>query len=283
MVDHIFSWRGSPHTVRLDMVCLRSFCDHHDVQDVNWKKIMRMLPPVRRVARDRSPTKEEIRAALEGADQRGRALLLVLASSGIREGAVPGLRLHDYERTTGTLVVYRGEPEEYTAFVSPEAMDALEKYLNRRCRNGETLGQEVPLFCRKDGGPLGTSAIRAIVQKMWVDAGIRKREKTWSLKEFKAVHGLRKFFKTYAPRGMAPETADRDVETMLGHATPYYRPSMDHLLAQYARAVPSLSVTGRVVEKDKEIEELRREIRSIGEQLKRLASMAGYTIREVTK
>jgi len=48
---------------------------------------------VRRYALDRAPTLEELREILDAADIRGKALTLVLVSSGIREGAVPHLRV----------------------------------------------------------------------------------------------------------------------------------------------------------------------------------------------
>jgi len=49
---------------------------------LNWKKISRILPKVRRYALDRIPTTEEIRAILDASDTRSKALTLVLLSSG---------------------------------------------------------------------------------------------------------------------------------------------------------------------------------------------------------
>jgi hypothetical protein len=48
---------------------------------LNWKKIRRMLPTIRRYALDRVPTLEELREILDAADIRGKALTLVLVSS----------------------------------------------------------------------------------------------------------------------------------------------------------------------------------------------------------
>jgi hypothetical protein len=63
---------------------------------LNWKKISRILPKVRRYALDRIPTTEEIRAILDASDTRSKALTLVLLSSGIREGAIEILHIGDY-------------------------------------------------------------------------------------------------------------------------------------------------------------------------------------------
>jgi hypothetical protein len=101
------------------------------------------------------PTLVELREILDAADNRGKALTLVLASSGIREGAVPSLRVSNYSKIkapplsdiggsmnsgnsgpinrgvqqllAGKLVIYHGEPESYSAFISPEACIALDK------------------------------------------------------------------------------------------------------------------------------------------------------------
>ena len=63
------------------------------------------MPPivgvVRRYALDRIPTIEEIREIFDASDLRGKALTLVLLSSGIREGAIEMLRVGDYSMIKG--------------------------------------------------------------------------------------------------------------------------------------------------------------------------------------
>jgi integrase len=141
---------------------------------LNWKKIKRMLPTIRRYALDRVPTLEELREILDAADVRGKALTLVLVSSGLREGAVPSLRISNYSKIkaplcdtggssmnsgnngpinrgghqllAGKLVIYHGEPESYSAFISPEACIALDKYLDFRREHGEQITESSPLF-----------------------------------------------------------------------------------------------------------------------------------------
>jgi hypothetical protein len=57
-----------------------------------------MLPTVRRYGLDRVPTLEELREILDAADSKGKALTLVLVSSGIREGALSSLRVSYYSK-----------------------------------------------------------------------------------------------------------------------------------------------------------------------------------------
>ena len=60
---------------------------------LNWKEIRRILPKARRYALDRTPTLGEIHEIIEAADVRGKALNLVLTSSGIRECAIQYLKV----------------------------------------------------------------------------------------------------------------------------------------------------------------------------------------------
>jgi integrase len=159
-------------TVNNWLKAVRLFLEMNDVI-LNWKKIKRMLPTIRRYALDRVPTLEELREILDAADVRGKALTLVLVSSGIREGAVPSLRVSNYSKIraplsdigssmnsgnngpinrggqqllAGKLVIYHGEPESYSAFISPEACIALDKYLDFRREHEEQITESSPLF-----------------------------------------------------------------------------------------------------------------------------------------
>jgi integrase len=75
--------------------------------------------------------------------------MLVMASGGLRIGALPGLMLNDVqflEDGLGRLTVYEGDGEEYQTFVSPECVEAIKDYLASRERVGEVLGPDSLLF-----------------------------------------------------------------------------------------------------------------------------------------
>ncbi|MDW3644361.1 MAG: hypothetical protein QN819_05955, partial [Nitrososphaeraceae archaeon] len=65
---------------------------------LNVKKIKRYIPPKKRVNRDRAYTHEEIHSLLDICDERMRAVILLLASSGMRIGAVPLLKIRNLEK-----------------------------------------------------------------------------------------------------------------------------------------------------------------------------------------
>ena len=102
-------------TVSNFLKAVRLLLEMNDVS-LNWKKIRRILPRARRYSVDRIPTLEEIREILHVADARGKALTLLLLSSGVREGAIEYFQVQDYSEierddkiVAGRLVVYRGE------------------------------------------------------------------------------------------------------------------------------------------------------------------------------
>jgi site-specific recombinase XerC len=100
------------------------------------------------VSNDRPPTVEEIRTLLKFADIRDRAIILCMASSGVRVGALPVLNCEDLGRPTGIgiLTVYHNEPEQYSAIVSVEAVQAVSDNLDARRRVGEKVTSVSPLF-----------------------------------------------------------------------------------------------------------------------------------------
>lgn len=138
-------------TIRNPLKAIKLLLEMNDAS-LNWRKIRRLLPAARGYALDRIPTIDEIRDILDAADVRGKALTHV-SYKWIEEGAVESLRISDYSPihsdgkvVAGKIVVYNGEPERYTTFVTPEALNALERYLEFRRDHGEILGNQSPLF-----------------------------------------------------------------------------------------------------------------------------------------
>ena len=88
--------------------------------ELNRKRIKRFMPERIRQRRDRHYTYEEIQKLLELADERGRVIILLLASTGMRIGALPTLKVSDLIDTSGgelyKLLVHSNTNDEYVTF-----------------------------------------------------------------------------------------------------------------------------------------------------------------------
>ncbi|MGH9974497.1 MAG: tyrosine-type recombinase/integrase, partial [Nitrososphaeraceae archaeon] len=289
-------------TIRNPLKAVKVLLEMNDVS-LNWKKIRRLLPPARGYAIDRIPTIEEIRNILDAADARGKALTLMLLTSGLREGAIESLRISDYSPiysdgkiVAGKIIAYNGEQERYTTFITPEALNALEKYLEFRRDHGEILGYQSPLFRDKFDPvkgmyghgkqnaetnviPMTPPAVRQYYNRLLYSIGIRSEKKRRH--EF-SVHGFRKFFKTRCELGgMKPI----NVETLMGHSIgisdSYYRPTESDLLDDFLKVVNQLMINethklraeAQEINKIKERETLNSDaISALSDQVMKLTS-----------
>lgn len=249
---------------------VKLFLEMNDVT-LNWKKINKTLPSIRRYALDRAPSLEELRRLTHYPDMRVETIVLVMASSGIRVGAWDYLRIgniqpveRDGETVAAKLTVYEGEPEQYFTFITPEAYNSLERYLDFRESHGEQLTPSSPLMrdlfnitgnrmnwqgIAAKAKPLKHSGVKHLVERALWRSGLRieKRKRH----EFAIDHGFRKYFKTRAEQVMKPI----NVEWLMGHSTgisdSYYRPTENELIEDYSKAVPLLTIS--------EVDEVRRE------------------------
>lgn len=258
---------------------IKLFCDMNDLT-LNWKKITRTLPKGKTRATDRIPTKEEIKKLLEYPDRRIKPAILTMLSSGIRVGAWDYLRWNDVEPIqndneviAAKLTVYRGEPEEYITFITPEAFDALTDYKEFRESHGEKITPKSWLLrddfnvTTKTKGTaylpkqLKSSGLKRMIERALWAQGIRKQlEKGKKRHEFQADHGFRKFFKTYGERKMK----SLHVEMLMGHSTGlsdnYYRIPEDELLSDYQKAINDLSIYSFETKKDEKIKNIEDEL-----------------------
>jgi integrase len=251
---------------------IKLLLEMNDAIGLNWKKIKRLLPSPRRFALDRIPTMEEIHKIIEHSDVRGKALTLVLCSSGIREGAIEYLIVRNLKplkidaaadsggvRTLGKLTVYEGEPEEeYITFMTPEAYEAVQSYLEWRREHGETVTDDSPLF-RDKFDPLVTAyltygggkpeepkimtgaTIRVYYNRLFYECGFRISPKRRH--EF-TVHGFRKWFKTRCENaGVKPIITELLMGHSVGISDSYYRPTVKDLLEEYLKAVDALTIS----------------------------------------
>lgn len=140
----------SSSTVTGYLTSIKFFYEINDITTLNWKKIARIKKSYRREANDRPYVTFEIAKLLEKCDHRGRVVILLMASSGMREGAIHSIRLAHLERIDNDniykITVYKNDPEEYTTLCSPECVKAIDDYLDYRKHCGEILKPSSPLI-----------------------------------------------------------------------------------------------------------------------------------------
>ncbi len=120
-------------------------CEQLDIP-VPWKKILRGMPKGRRYANDRAPNLNEIKCLIQYPGRRIKPIIYVMATSGIRLGAWDYLRWSDISPFTqngkvigAKITVYSGEEDEYFSFITPEAWESLNDWMNYRKQSGELI------------------------------------------------------------------------------------------------------------------------------------------------
>lgn len=250
---------------------VKSFYESQEIE-LNWKRIEKGLPESGAVANDRAPSLEEIRKICEYPDRRIKVLVYVMVSSGIRVGAWEHLRLkhitpiyspqNDKVVIAAKLSVYEGRPKPYICFVTPEAYQAIQDYVDFRKMHGEKITPESWVLRdkfettsepQKPGAKMGlvtapkklqTNGIKKILIRAMRSQGIRQSlEKGVKRYEFKLAHGYRKYFFTNASRVMLSDNvaklADHKIPGMRPH---YVRFTEQELLDDYLRAVDHLTI-----------------------------------------
>jgi integrase len=248
----------------LQGVCtpLRKFYAMNDVT-LNWEKIHNYLGAHDKTIEDKAYTKEQIRKLLQFASQRTRILILLLASSGLRIGAVSGLRYKHlkYIEKYGIyqITIYPKAKERYVTYCTAECTAEIENYFGYRQRCGEVINEQSPLIREdfdgkdiqqvKNPKAASTVALKFLLERVIRNAGLKmKHERNddgalTQRTEIMRAHGLRKFFHTNLVRAVVHAIK---VEALMGHKrgiqSSYFRPTDDELLEEYVKAVELLTI-----------------------------------------
>lgn len=237
---------------------------------LNINKINRFMPDKRKSNKDRGYLREEIHRLLEVADERMRAVILLLSSSGMRIGAIPGLRLSNLEKISidnstsviYKITVYEGFKEEHFTFCTPECAKSIDQYLEMRKRYGEKLNPNSYLireqFDIRDPFAISKCQVTASntmtnkIIDLAIRSGIRKKEVLQEnqkhlgsslRKDTPAAHAFRKFFTTQLVNlKINPEIREMLLGHAIGLASCYYKPTDDDFLVEYQKAINALTI-----------------------------------------
>src|SRR4029079_678517 len=208
IIDYLVNKKISRQYKIVIFSSLKHACEMNDVI-LNWKKLKKFIKSDKTEnsinGKDRGYTDKEIRKILEFSDQRLKTAFLVLASTGIRIGALQLIKIGDLERIDSLykIIIYRGDTEEYFTFCTPECASEIDSYLDYRKRRGETITDESYLLVRKfsqvtqvKGKPFKGKALGAILQDGIDNSGLREidHENPYKRKQIPIFHGFRKFY-----------------------------------------------------------------------------------------
>jgi integrase len=231
---------------------------------LNWKKIKAFVGKINsKRTVDRPYSHEEIHKLLEHATPRQKVVVLLMASAGLRAGAIPYLKVGHLQKIKEynlyEIIVYKGADEEYETFCTPECAVAIEAYLNyRRNRLHETITDESPLVVnltdkeynyngRNIGCVTSVEGIKRIVYRLLYDSGIRRLENKKTIAGARYMtatcHSLRKFMQTQLKNAHVDHL---HAETLIGHSTGlvgvYTGIEEGELLEAYTKAIPELTI-----------------------------------------
>lgn len=238
---------------------LKHACEINDVV-LNWKKIKKFINYEKTGnetnGRDRGYTDIEIQKILEFSDQRMRTAFLILASTGIRIGALQSLRINDIEKMDNLykVMVYSGDKEEYFTFCTPECAKEIDSYLEFRKRRGESMTGDSYLLVKQfdikngefTGEPFGIKSLRSVLEDYILISGIRKidHENPHKRKQIPIFHGFRKFFtKQLVDSKLYPEIREMLLGHKIGLTSAYYKPTEQEMLNEYLKAIDFLTIS----------------------------------------
>ncbi len=118
IIKYLLNKKASRQYKNLIAATLKHACEINDII-LNWKKIKKFTNFEKTGnetnGRDRGYTHDEIMKILDFVDQRIRVAFLLLASSGMRVGALQFLKVDHLEKIDGIykIIVYAGDKEEY--------------------------------------------------------------------------------------------------------------------------------------------------------------------------
>jgi len=274
----------SPNTVKNRIKPIKALLSANEI-DVSWTMINKMFPREVR-SDDRAYTKEEIQNMLEHCtDVIDKLIILMFSSAGFRLEAWDYFCWKDvvlFEAEKGfhkgaALRVYRGDPEEYWTFITPEACKILFLYKEEwKSRFLKYPNDDDPLiastrFDRPER--LHHKGVRARVDKIVTKIGLRDQLKKGQRRyEVKLDHGFRKYFNTMMRRAKVDYL---DKEDMMGHKVGLekhyerYQEEDFERFPEYQKAIPFLTISDdeRIRLENQKLKEEKSEIHTLKERI----------------
>jgi len=241
-----------PNSVPILMLGVRHFFVMNRIP-LYWEIIRKMYPPRKKSAGFKPWTTEQIRKMLlVTTSKRNRALVHFLASTGARIGVIDEnftmKYLEDVTDGCKAVLLYPNDNEEYWAFLTPEASDALDEYHEERRKRGEILGESSPIFRRdystgKKVIPIQRSGTISIMYRIIQNAELERKKVNHHF-DTQMDHGFRKRFNTILK--LKNEVNSNVAEKLLGHKNGldgvYLKPTREQCFTEFRKAISDLMI-----------------------------------------
>ena len=181
---------------------------------INWKKLKKFKGRLRRVIEDVPYTRDQIKIPRRQCHIKDRCIILLMASAGLRRGAIPSIMLKDLTKIDKyglyKIAVYKKEQEQYITYCTPECARVLDQYLQWRERLGENLQPNTILIRREfdttshmiiaKPRPISRDSIGHNMSTLLDKTGIRPHTECHTKSNIMTCHAFRKFFDTPVPK-----------------------------------------------------------------------------------
>ncbi|AIF85030.1 site-specific recombinase XerD [Candidatus Nitrososphaera evergladensis SR1] len=255
-------------TVAVELSCIKHFFVYNDRPDINWKIIRGYLHEAIKAVKDKAYTTEEIQKMLTYADLRTKCVILLMASSGMRVGAITNLRMKDLHEIPQygiyAITPYANTRDEYVTYCSPECKAAIDAYLHFRKLRGENINPNSPLIRERfdfnnpakthDARPIHRDTLAHLTNACAISAGLRVKtdKQNRDRKDNMLNHAFRKFFFKACGRAQINPIVR---ELLMGHKVGnqqtgvtrlmmvYDATEENELLREYLRVIEHVTIT----------------------------------------
>ena len=252
--DYLFYLKKklSPNTIPSTIAPLELFYSMND-KILDFKKLRKMFPAgVKKSGYGVYSNQDTQNMLKHTSKKRSRAIVLFMASTGCRVGAIPDLKLRhvsDMPEGCKSVLFYEGSNEEHCGFLTPEATFALDEYLEERQKDGERLNSESSVFRAiyrlgmEKTKPMTTGTIKEVISVL-VRSDI-SRNKIGNRYNIQIAHGFRKRFATIVKLNnkISYSVSERLLGHKAGEDSSYFRPTVkQELFGEFRKVISDLTV-----------------------------------------
>jgi len=275
-LDKFVAWltaNGSaPKTVLTYVAAVKGLLRYEEISLDAYKFRAKVeLPPKTEISIDRIPTREEVRTIILNSDRKTRALIALLATSGLRIGEAAALRVGnvDFKECKIMLLSQRTKSRKArTSFITDEAAGFLREYLGPRINKREDwLFLDERRFNRR----AGPDALYMNVYRVLKKLGLKSRLDPESKRNELHPHSFRKyFFSKMIGAGVDRGVAERLMGHNYGFDNAYLHMDEDRLRKEYMKAIddfmfltdrkPAREQEERILSLEKQLADIRRMI-----------------------